>query len=170
MRLRNIKIIEEIKITQNGLQDFENRKSITKQKILEEKLELKNIMQEYKLKEHEIKVYQNNVTRYASEYENKKEVYNLLLEETAKKSNESEINKFLFDLRQAPNKTPVGIHHDFVYNKSRNLGFRPGSKHALLISPESREDYSFLELILSNAGYKSKMFEDEKEAVEWVEK
>ena len=92
------------------------------------------------------------------------------IEKTAERSNKSGINKFLFDLRQAPNQTSLVVHYDFVYDKSRGLGFKPGSKHALLVSSENMYDYSFVETILLNTGYQSKMFTDEKDAIEWVEK
>ena len=90
--------------------------------------------------------------------------------ETAKKANKIGINKFLFDLRQAPNQTSLGVHYHFVYDQSKKLGFKPGSKHALLVSSENMTDYSFVETILLNAGYQGKMFTDDKVAIEWVEK
>jgi len=92
------------------------------------------------------------------------------IEKTANHSNKSGIQKFLFDLRQAPNQTSPIVHYDFVYDKSRELGFKPGSKHALLASVENKDDYSFVETILLNAGYQSKIFTDEKDAIEWIEK
>jgi hypothetical protein len=88
---------------------------------------------------------------------------------TAERSKKSGIIKFLFDLRQAPNQTSLGVHYDFVYERSRELGFEPRSKHALLVSSEHTYDYSFVETILLNAGYQSKMFTDERDAIEWVE-
>jgi hypothetical protein len=92
------------------------------------------------------------------------------IEETAKESKKSGINKFLFDLRQAPNQTSLGTHYDFVYDKSQKLGFSPGSKHALLTNLENMDAYRFVETILLNAGYQSKIFTDKKEAIEWIEK
>jgi hypothetical protein len=92
------------------------------------------------------------------------------IEKTANNANKSGINKFLFDLRQAPNQTSPIVHYNLVYDKYRELGFKPGSKHALLVSLENRDDYSFVETILVNAGYQSKIFTDEKDAIEWIEK
>jgi hypothetical protein len=92
------------------------------------------------------------------------------IEKTANNSNKNGINTFLFDLRQAPNQTSTIVQYDFVYDKFRKLGFKPGSKHALLTSLENRDDYSFVETILLNAGYRSKIFMDEKDAIEWIEK
>jgi hypothetical protein len=92
------------------------------------------------------------------------------IEETAKESKKSGINKFLFDLRLSPNQTSLGIHYDFVYDKSKELGFSPSSKHALLTNLENMDAYRFVETILLNAGYQSKIFTDKKEAIEWIEK
>ena len=93
-----------------------------------------------------------------------------LIEKTGNNSNKSGINEFLFDLRQAPNQTSTIVLYDLLYDKSRELGFKPGSKHALLVSLENEDDYHFVETILLNAGYQSKIFTDEKDAREWVEK
>ena len=97
------------------------------------------------------------------------ELLNEFIEKTAYNSNKSGIHTFLYDLRQAPNQTPPIVHYNLVYDKFRELGFKPGSKHALLASLENRDDYSFVETILLNAGYQSKIFTDEKDAREWVE-
>jgi len=90
--------------------------------------------------------------------------------ETANKSKEYGIDNFLFDLRQAPNQTGLGVHYKFVYERSRELGYKLGSKHALLVAPEDMNTYDFVETILINAGYRSKMFADELAAIEWLEK
>jgi len=92
------------------------------------------------------------------------------IEKTGNNSNKNGIHNFLFDLRQAPNQTSPSVFYDFVYDKSRKLGFKPGSKHALLASLENKDDYHFVETILLNAGYQSKIFMDEKDAIEWIEK
>jgi len=91
------------------------------------------------------------------------------MEKTGNNSNKNGIDKFLFDLRQAPNQTSSIVQYDFVYDKFRKLGFKRGSKHALLVSLENRNDYRFVETILLNAGYQSKLFTDEKDAIEWIE-
>ena len=98
------------------------------------------------------------------------DLFKEFIEKTANNSNKSGINKFLFDLRQAPNQTSPIVHYNLVYDKYRELGFKPGSKHALLVSLEDRYDYHFAETILLNAGYQSKIFTNEKDAIEWIEK
>ena len=92
------------------------------------------------------------------------------IEKAADNSNKSGINKFLFDLRQAPYQTSTIGLYNLIYDKSRKLGFNTGSKHALLVSLENRDQYSFVETIMLNAGYQSKIFTDEKDAIEWIEK
>ena len=92
------------------------------------------------------------------------------MHETAEKANEYGIDNFLFDLRQAPNRTSVFAHYEFAYNQSKRLGFKPLSKHVLLISLEDMVDYGFVETFLINAGYQGKIFTDESAAIEWLEK
>ena len=92
------------------------------------------------------------------------------IEKTANNSNKHGIDTFLFDLRQAPNQTSPIVQYDFVYDKFKKLGFKHSSKHALLTSLENKDDYRFVETILLNAGYQSKIFTDEKDAIEWIEK
>ena len=90
--------------------------------------------------------------------------------ETAKKANECSIDNFLFDLRRAPDQAEVTDHYVMVYKRSAQLGFKYQSKHALLVNQKDMDDYSFVESILINAGYQSKIFTDELSAIEWLEK
>ena len=92
------------------------------------------------------------------------------MHETAEKSDEYRIDNFLFDLRQAPNRTSVFAYHEFAYNQSKRLGYKPHSKHVLLLSLEDVVDYDFVETFLINAGYQGKIFTDESAAIEWLEK
>jgi hypothetical protein len=97
------------------------------------------------------------------------DLLNDFIGEAAKKSIEYEINKFLFDLRLSPNQADPSTHYNFVYNRSKELGFKPVSKHALLVNSTDINDYSFVETILLNAGYRGKMFTDESDAIQWLE-
>ncbi len=90
--------------------------------------------------------------------------------ETAEKAKECGIDNFLFDLRNAPNRTSPTDHYEYVYKRSKQLGFKPASKHALVVSPEDTADYSFVETVLINAGYQGKMFTNEMAAIEWLER
>ena len=92
------------------------------------------------------------------------------MHETAEKANEYGIDNFLFDLRQAPNRTSAFAYHEFAYNQSKRLGYKLRSKHVLLISLEDMVNYYFVETVLINAGYQGKIFTDESAAIEWLEK
>jgi hypothetical protein len=96
-----------------------------------------------------------------------------LLEEFIKKAsemaNEANINNFLFDLRRAGNRASITQHWWAIHKLSKGLGFKAHSKHALLVNPEGIKDYEIVETMLFNAGYKSKIFLMELEAVEWLE-
>ncbi|MFC1884906.1 hypothetical protein ACFL2O_09050 [Thermodesulfobacteriota bacterium] len=89
---------------------------------------------------------------------------------TAEKAKECGIDNFLFDLRHAHSRTNLSAHYEMVYKQSQKLGFKPQSKHALVVSQKDRVDYSFVETILINANYKSKIFTEELSAIEWLEK
>ncbi len=89
---------------------------------------------------------------------------------TAAKANESRINNFLFDLRGSDNRTDEFAHYDMVYNQSKKFGFKPNSKHALIINQKDMDDFRFIETILNNAGYQSQMFTDESPAIGWLNK
>jgi hypothetical protein len=56
--------------------------------------------------------------------------------EAAKKATEFGIDKFLFDLRRAPDRASKLTHYDMAYKRSKQLGIKPGSTHALLVSLE----------------------------------
>ena len=90
--------------------------------------------------------------------------------ETAEKAKECGINNFLFDLRNAPNRTSLTDHYEYVHKRSKQLGFMPASKHALVVNPEDMADYSFVETVLNNAGYQGKMFTNEMAAIKWLER
>jgi hypothetical protein len=89
---------------------------------------------------------------------------------TAEKAKETGINNFLFDLRLALNRTSLTDHYEFVYRRSRELGFKLASKHALVVNPEYIDNYSFVETVLINAGYQAKIFTNELAAIEWIER
>ena len=92
------------------------------------------------------------------------------ISETAEKAKECGITNFLFDLRHAPNRSALINHYKYVYSRSRQLGFKPASKHALVVSLEQLVEYRFVETVLINAGYQGKMFTDELAAIEWLER
>ena len=91
------------------------------------------------------------------------------IREAAEKANESGIDKFLFDLRRAANQASLTSQWWTINHVMKDLGFKPGSQHALLVTSELLADYKFLETVLFNAGYQSERFTDESEAIKWLE-
>ena len=89
---------------------------------------------------------------------------------TAQQADTYRIDHFLFDLRRADNRTDVFSHYDMAYHQAKKMGFKTNSKHALLVIRSNKDDYAFVETILNNAGYQSRMFTDEISAIEWLEK
>ena len=97
------------------------------------------------------------------------ELLNDFISEAGNKSIEYGIDNFLFDLRLSPNQTNPSTHYEFVYKRSKELGFKPVSKHALLVDSKDIDDYGFVETVLLNAGYRCKMFTDKSAAIKWLE-
>ena len=91
------------------------------------------------------------------------------LSDTAEKSSELGINRFLFDLRNASNNAGLGTHYQYAYERSKQLGFKLFSRHALLINPADRDSYDFVRTVLNNASYQSKIFEEEESAIKWLD-
>jgi hypothetical protein len=96
------------------------------------------------------------------------DVLNRFIPETAEMAKEHEVKKFLYDVRNSPNRIDHAFYSDLVYKRAGELGFAYGTKHAILVGEEDMPDYHFVETILNNAGYLGRMFTDETEAVEWL--
>jgi len=92
-----------------------------------------------------------------------------IIRKAAQKANESGIDKILFDLRRAANQASLTSQWWTINHVMKDLGFKPGSKHALLVTSELLADYKFLETVLFNAGYQSERFTDQSEAIKWLE-
>ena len=93
-----------------------------------------------------------------------------LIRKAAEKAHEAGVDKFLFDLRRATNQARTMTYWQVAYNLVKELGLEFSSKYALLVTPERIEDYRPLETFLLNASYQSKIFIDELEAREWIER
>jgi hypothetical protein len=96
------------------------------------------------------------------------DVLNRFISETADKAKEHEVKRFLYDVRNSPNRIDHAFYSDLVYKRAVELGFVYGTKHAILVDGGDMPDYHFVETILNNAGYLGRMFTDETEAVEWL--
>ena len=79
----------------------------------------------------------------------------------------SDIKRFLFDLRHAPNIETVLPNYEFAYKGLESFGFPRDSRSALLTDPDDRS-HDFMETLFVNAGYFVRIFSDEKSAVAWL--
>jgi hypothetical protein len=82
---------------------------------------------------------------------------------------QNNIDRYLFDLRGAPNVDTVQSNYQFAYNDLADFGFPRGSRSALL-TDAGDESHNFLETLFLNAGYIVKVFSDPDHAVAWLEK
>lgn len=83
----------------------------------------------------------------------------------ARKNN---INRFLFDLRGAPNTETVVRNCEFAYGDMQKYGFSRRFRTASLTDSGDRS-HDFMETLLLNAGYPAKLFTNEEAAVDWLD-
>jgi hypothetical protein len=77
--------------------------------------------------------------------------------------------RFLVDFRQAKKITTAGTDFTLANTIAAELGLSPaGTRHALIVKPEARMDFDFVETVFRNAGYNLRVFIDEAAAVEWL--
>jgi hypothetical protein len=98
------------------------------------------------------------------------ELFDYFFTEVVEKTNTCGMDKFLFDLRRAPNKTKLFKYYELIYIRLIQLRFDRRSRLALVVSPEDMDDYRSGETMLINAGYQGALFTDELAAIEWLEK
>lgn len=98
------------------------------------------------------------------------ELFDYFFNEVVEKTNACGMDKFLFDLRRAPNKTKLFKYYELIYIRLIQLRFDRSSRLALVVSPEDMDDYRSGETMLINAGYQGALFTDELAAIEWLEK
>jgi hypothetical protein len=91
-----------------------------------------------------------------------------LMKKSAEKAKKWGFNKYLVDFRQAEKQLSVFEHYDFAYKKAKEYGFKPGSKHALIVRHEDINRLRFVEMVYHNAGYILKIFTEEDGAIDWI--
>lgn len=89
--------------------------------------------------------------------------------DAARLGNERIIKNFLFDVRKAPNVQSIVHDYYFVYEEMDALGFKSGSRSALLVSPNDKS-HDFIETAFRNAGFNVRIFTDESSAISWLKK
>jgi hypothetical protein len=75
---------------------------------------------------------------------------------------------YLFDARTRKNISNITDNYNFSYKDINQLNFDRGCRAAMLVDPEDHS-HDFIETTMINAGYNSKIFFDESEAVKWLE-
>ena len=89
-----------------------------------------------------------------------------IIAQSAKRAEEWGFRKFFVDLRNAQHRISTTDDYDIAYRKAGILGFKPGSRHVLLISPDGDlTGWRFVETVFRNAGYCVQLFTDEKRAL-----
>lgn len=82
-------------------------------------------------------------------------------------SDENNIKRFLFDMRESPNIQSVTNNYLFAYQKIQTFDFPRNSLSAFLIKPLDHS-HDFITTAFENAGYSVAKFVSENEAIEWL--
>ena len=79
------------------------------------------------------------------------------------------INRFLTDVRDAPNVSSVVENHQFADSDMKALGLQKNVRAAIL-TRQSDRSHDFVEFATQNAGYNVRLFDDEQAAITWLER
>lgn len=82
-------------------------------------------------------------------------------------SDENDIKRFLFDMRESPNIQSVTYNYQFAYQKIQTFDFPRNSLSAFLIQPLDNS-HDFITTAFENAGYTVAKFVTEDEAIKWL--
>jgi len=89
-----------------------------------------------------------------------------IIAESAKRAEEWGFRKFFVDLRNAQHRISATDDYDIAYRKAGILGFKPGSRHVLLVGPDGDlASWRFVETVFRNAGHCVQLFTDEERAL-----
>lgn len=80
---------------------------------------------------------------------------------------ENKIASLLYDLRKSRNVQNGFRNYEFGYKDSGAIGFSKSYKIALLTDPADRS-HDLIETVMVNNGYNVKIFNVEKDAVNWL--
>lgn len=80
---------------------------------------------------------------------------------------ESDIRRFLFDMRESTNIQSVTNNYYFAYEHIQTFDFPRNSLSAFLVQP-SDNSHDFITTALKNAGYSVEKFTSEDEAIKWL--
>jgi hypothetical protein len=77
------------------------------------------------------------------------------------------VNRFLTDVREAPNASSTFENYEFAYKDLKELDARQDARVAILAAPSDRT-HDFVEMVVQNAGYSVKIFHDAETAIAWL--
>ena len=78
------------------------------------------------------------------------------------------INRYLFNLRGAPNIENILPNYQFAYQDMDNFGFPKNARSVLLTNPDDKS-HDFMETVFRNAGFNVRLFSNESSAIAWLE-
>ena len=84
-------------------------------------------------------------------------------------SRDTGIKQYLYDVRKVKNVSNIADNYYYSNKDVSELNLDRSSRQAILVSPEDHS-HDFIETTMLNAGYEVKIFVDESEAIEWLEK
>lgn len=94
-----------------------------------------------------------------------------VFKETAAKAAEWGFRKFYVDLRKAVRNIGTVDDYYFAFHGAESAGFKRGSRHVLLVSPDDRPDqWDFVQTVFTNAGYTINVVTDEAQALALVKR
>ena len=88
--------------------------------------------------------------------------------EAIKKANEQNIRGLLIDVRQTKSITSPMDKYMLAYKYLEEYGLKKSVRIALLTA-QGDDSHAFIETVFLNAGYRCRLFTDEKKAIEWLE-
>ena len=88
-------------------------------------------------------------------------------EKAIKEARQRGIDKFLVDVRGAPNIASTSEQYFFGYADMDQFGLNRSSKIAVLADKDD-ESHNFIETVFRNAGYICRIFLDESAALTWL--
>lgn len=86
----------------------------------------------------------------------------------AHSSFEHGIYSYLLDLRSVTSTLDIVTRYHAIAYRAKDLGFKPGSKLAILATEYNWKDYLTVEMLVSNHGYYCKIFLNRDDALGWL--
>lgn len=78
------------------------------------------------------------------------------------------ITKYLYDLRNSRNIESINANYIFAYQEMKKIDLNPTNMVAMLTSAGDNS-HNFVETVLRNAGFNVRIFNDEQEAINWLQ-